>query len=154
LHHAVERIEKFPKLRPLKEMLIKEGYTFKSQTDSEVVSNLLAHNYKKNNNVITTINETVAQLEGTWGLVIMCVDNEDELYCTKNGSPLLIGQTDNYVMATSEQSGFNEKIKNYIVLNNYDVCVIKRDINKIIIHVRCFVCYIYNIFNFFFKSCM
>ena len=125
----------------LKDTLIKEGYTFKSQTDSEVVANLLAHNYKKTNNVISTINETITQLEGTWGLVIMCVDNEDELYCTKNGSPLLIGQTENYVMATSEQSGFNEKIKNYIVLNNYDVCVIKKDINKITIQTN----HIYNL---------
>jgi glucosamine--fructose-6-phosphate aminotransferase (isomerizing) len=124
----------------LKSMLQNEGYEFKSQTDSEVVSNLLAYNYKNaqnntninntnniNNNIITAINETISQLEGTWGLVIMCTDNENELYCTKNGSPLLIGQTNNYVMATSEQSGFNEKIKNYIVLKNYDVCVIKKE---------------------------
>ena len=116
----------------LKKMLINKGYTFKSQTDTEIVSNLLSYNYIKNNkDIILTINETISQLEGTWGLVIMCCDYENELYCTKNGSPLLIGQTDNYVMATSEQSGFNEKITQYFVLNNYDVCVITKNKNKI-----------------------
>ena len=110
----------------LKNMLIDEGYTFKSQTDTEVISNLLAYHYAKcNGDVIETINQTVSQLEGTWGLAIMCVDKIDELYCTKNGSPILIGQTDDFVMATSEQSGFDEKIKNYFVLNNYDICRIK-----------------------------
>ena len=133
----------------LKSMLQNEGYEFKSQTDSEVVSNLLAYNYKKvknntntnninniNNNIITTINQTISQLEGTWGLVIMCTDTENELYCTKNGSPLLIGQTNNYVMATSEQSGFNEKIKNYIVLKNYDLCIIKKNATQITVQTN------------------
>jgi len=116
----------------LKKMLMIEGYTFKSQTDTEVISNLLSYNYKNNNNdVILTINKTLQQLEGTWGLVIMCNDNKNELYCTKNGSPLLIGQTKNYVMATSEQSGFNEEIKNYFVLNNYDICIITKNNDKI-----------------------
>ena len=111
----------------LKKMLLDEGYTFQSQTDTEVISNLLAYHYAKSGGDVTdAISKTVSQLEGTWGLVIMCVDKEDELYCTKNGSPILIGQTDDYVMATSEQSGFNDKITNYFVLNNYDICTIKR----------------------------
>ena len=115
----------------LKNMLISNGYTFSSQTDTEVISNLLAYNYNKNNNnnnnIISTINETIQQLEGTWGLAILCIDHPNELFCTKNGSPILIGQTENYVMATSEQSGFSEDIKNYIILNNYDICSIKNN---------------------------
>ena len=114
----------------LKKMLICEGYTFKSQTDTEVISNLLSYNYIKNNkDIMLTINETISQLEGTWGLVIMCCDYENELYCTKNGSPLLIGQTNDYVMVSSEQSGFNELIKTYIVLNNFDICILKQNKN-------------------------
>lgn len=116
----------------LKEMLIKNGFTFSSQTDTEVISNLLAYNYNINNNdILETINKTVQQLEGTWGLAIMCIDYPNELYCTKNGSPILVGQGENYVMITSEQSGFNNGIISYIILNNYDVCVIKNYDNKI-----------------------
>lgn len=116
----------------LKNMLIDNGFSFSSQTDTEVISNLLAYNYEKyNRNILTTINQTIQQLEGTWGLAIMCIDYPNELYCTKNGSPILIGQTDKYVMATSEQSGFNPDIKKYIVLNNYDVCIVSRYNNEI-----------------------
>lgn len=110
----------------LKAMLIEKGYTFSSQTDTEVVSNLLAYNFTQfGGDIVSTINETIRQMEGTWGLVIMCAQYPDHLFCTKNGSPILIGKTDDYVMAVSEQSGFNEDIKKYIVLNNYDVCTIK-----------------------------
>jgi glucosamine--fructose-6-phosphate aminotransferase (isomerizing) len=118
----------------LKNMLINKGYLFSSQTDSEVIANLLEYNYEISNyNISTTINKTIEQLEGTWGLVIMCIDYPNELYCTKKGSPILIGQNESYAIATSEQSGFNEDIKKYIVLNNYDVCCIKKINNEIII---------------------
>ena len=116
----------------LKNMLIQEGFEFSSQTDTEVIANLLSYYYKKNdNNILTTISETINQLEGTWGLAIMCIDNDNELYCTKNGSPLLIGQTKEYAMVTSEQSGFTNEINQYIVLNNYDICIIKNKNKKI-----------------------
>jgi len=117
----------------LKKFLIEEGYTFLSQTDSEVISNLLAYNYIKfNNDIILTIKETINKLQGTWGLVIMCVDYENSLFCTKNGSPILIGQKDNLVIATSEQSGFDEEIEKYIILNNYDICTIQKNKDDII----------------------
>ena len=115
----------------LKNCLIKEGYTFSSQTDSEVIANLLAYNYTKlNKNIELTIKQTINELQGTWGLVIMCIDYENTLYCTKNGSPILIGQKDNLVIATSEQSGFDEEIEKYIILNNYDICSIKKNVDN------------------------
>lgn len=120
----------------LKKMLIENGYTFKSETDSEVVSNLLAFMYKKTNNVFNAIQMTTEQLEGTWGLSVMCIDNPNELYCTKNGSPILIGQTDNYVMVVSEQCGFTREIEDYIVLKNNDICLIKKENDLITIETR------------------
>lgn len=131
VHNGI--IENFAEL---KTMLIKSGYMFSSQTDTEVISNLLAYNYNIYNDVIKTINTTIQQLEGTWGLAIMCIDYPNELYCTKNGSPILIGQCDNYVMATSEQSGFSNEINNYIILNNYDICTIKNINNQIIVQTN------------------
>jgi glucosamine--fructose-6-phosphate aminotransferase (isomerizing) len=120
----------------LKKMLISNNYTFKSETDSEVVSNLIAFMYKKTKNIFTAIQMATEQLEGTWGLAIMCIDNPNELYCTKNGSPILIGQTDNYVMIASEQSGFTKEIEDYIVLKNNDICLIKKENDMISIETR------------------
>ena len=74
-------------------------------------------------------------LHGTWGFAILCSDKPDEIYCTTNGSPLLIGKTDNYAMIVSEQSAFSDSITNYIVLKNMDICVIN---NKLFIETRHF----------------
>jgi glucosamine--fructose-6-phosphate aminotransferase (isomerizing) len=116
----------------LKQLLLDNGYTFSSDTDSEVICNLLSYNYKNNNNdTCEAIKKTKRMLEGTWGLCIMCVNNPDTLYCTKNGSPILVGVTDTYAMVVSEKSAFGEDIEKYIILNNYDICILTNNDNKI-----------------------
>jgi glucosamine--fructose-6-phosphate aminotransferase (isomerizing) len=121
----------------LKNILISEGYSFKSETDSEVIANLLSYNYKHteetvfNEKIVNAITATNEMLEGTWGLCIICVDNADALYCTRNGSPILVGVTDNYAMAVSEQSAFDKDISKYIILNNYDICTLHKNKNRI-----------------------
>ena len=117
----------------LKLMLQENGYTFVSETDSEVIANLLSYNYKININdtIENILTITTQQLEGTWGLCILCIDHPNTLYCTRNGSPILVGITDNFVMVVSEHSGFDNKIKKYIVLNNNDICIINKYNNKI-----------------------
>jgi len=113
----------------LKQMLINKNYTFMSDTDSEVIANLLSYNYKSNKNVngniIDAITKTINMLEGTWGICILCIDNPNTLYCTKNGSPILVGVNEQCAMVVSEKSAFDEEIKKYIILNNNDVCIIK-----------------------------
>jgi glutamine---fructose-6-phosphate transaminase (isomerizing) len=102
-------------------------YIFHSQTDSEVIANLLAYMYTKCGNVEESIKQTILLLEGTWALCILCIDTPDILYCTRNGSPLLVGQTEEHIIVTSEQSGFTEEVDDYIVLKNMDICTIKNN---------------------------
>ena len=106
----------------LKKMLIGEGYTFSSKTDTEVVVNLLSFMYHKNEKkcVELAIEKTIAKLEGTWGLAILCKDEPNKLYATRHGSPIVVSANDDMVIVTSEQSGFCNLVSNYIVLNNYD----------------------------------
>ena len=117
----------------LKDYLIKEGYTFKSQTDTEVIANLLAFTYKKHIDVIESINETIQLLEGTWGLSILCIDTPTKIYCTRHGSPLLISNNDDYVIVSSEQSGFSKFTNRFFVLKNYDICIIDKTDDKLTI---------------------
>ena len=76
---------------PLKEELQTKGVKFKSQTDTEVIVNLLSFYYAEMKQVKPALERTLARLEGTWGLVILCVDKPNTLYCARHGSPLLIG---------------------------------------------------------------
>jgi glucosamine--fructose-6-phosphate aminotransferase (isomerizing) len=112
----------------LKNMLIGEGFTFYSQTDTEVIVNLLQYNYSisNNKNVFETIKKTVSLLTGTYGLLIQSLYEPNKLYCVRNGSPLLVGQNEEEVIITSEQSGFCNRISNYITLHNDDICIITR----------------------------
>jgi len=111
----------------LKAKLINRGYVFKSETDTEIIANLLAYEYSITNDMVKAIDSATEQMEGTWGLCIICKENPNELYCVRNGSPILIGRTQNMVMVVSEQAGFSEDITEYFVLNNHDICIIQKN---------------------------
>ena len=117
--------------KDLKEMLLQNGYIFVSQTDTEVIVQLLSFIYKKNKNILDSINETMKLLNGTWGLAILCTDSPDTIYCTRHGSPLLVSNNEDYAIVSSEQSGFSNYDKNYFVLKNHDICILKKEFNKI-----------------------
>ena len=123
----------------IKQKLIKKGFTFNSQTDTEVIVNLLQYNYNNNNNekvnnMTYIIKQTIEELRGTYGLLIQSLYEPNKLYCVRNGSPLLIGQNEEEVIVTSEQSGFCNKMSNYITLHNDDICVITKTDGNIFIN--------------------
>jgi glucosamine--fructose-6-phosphate aminotransferase (isomerizing) len=120
----------------IKQKLIKEGFVFNSQTDTEVIVNLLQYNYNNlaSTNIIDIIKLTIEELRGTYGLLIQSLYEPNKLYCVRNGSPLLIGQNEEEVIVTSEQSGFCNKMSNYITLHNDDICVITKTENNIVIN--------------------
>ena len=117
--------------KEIKDYLEENGYVFKSQTDTEVIVQLLSFFYSKNQNITVCIQEVIKRLEGTWGLAILCTDTPNTIYCTRHGSPLLVGYDDDCAIIVSEKSGFCNKIPNYFVLQNYDICTIEK-LDKII----------------------
>lgn len=110
----------------LKQELINNGFVFYSQTDTEIIVNLISFYYDKFGDTLKSIEATIAKLQGTYGIIVMDVNSPDKLFCVRNGSPLLVGKSDNCVIITSEQSGFCNMVSNYITLHNDDICVIER----------------------------
>lgn len=115
----------------LKQELIGEGYPFLSQTDTEVVSILIGKYLDEGFNMIKSIEKTVYRLSGTWALVILHKDFPHKIWITRNGSPLLLGIEETYVIVASEQIAFGNQIKNYIVLDNHDIIEITSENGKI-----------------------
>jgi glutamine---fructose-6-phosphate transaminase (isomerizing) len=115
----------------LKQFLLKEGYVFKSQTDTEIIVNLISYNYLKNRNLSESIKITTSMLEGTYALCILCKDYPDTIFSVRHGSPLLIGLNENEAFLSSEQSGFCGNVNSYICLENNDICVLKLKEDKI-----------------------
>lgn len=109
----------------LKQLLIKEEFIFNSETDSEVIANLIEFHFTKLNDVEKAIIKTVEQCEGTWGLVIQYLKEPDTLYCIRNGSPLIVGSSEKFTIITSELSGFNNLINNYTYLESNKLYSIK-----------------------------
>ena len=122
VHNGI--IENF---KHLENFLIENDYVMKSQTDTEIIVNLISFYYTKYNSVEKALEIIIEIMEGTWGLVLMCIDFPNNLYVTRYGSPLLIGYDSENVIITSEQSGFCNKMNNYFVLNNKDICVVKKN---------------------------
>ena len=115
----------------LKSFLIKNGYEFYSQTDTEVIVNLISYHYNIVKDTFNALQKTIEQLQGTYGIIVMNNSECDKMYAVRNGSPLLVGITDEYAIITSEQSGFCNSVNNYITLNNDDICVLTKNNDKI-----------------------
>jgi glucosamine--fructose-6-phosphate aminotransferase (isomerizing) len=76
--------------RPLKEMLIAEGYEFLSETDSEVISNLIE--YYDQGDLAKTLLMTAQHLEGSYALGVLSADEPDRIAATRKDSPLIVGR--------------------------------------------------------------
>ena len=111
----------------IKNELTKEyNIIFKSQTDTEVIVNLISVLYDKCKQVEQAMQETFNRLEGTWGIVLLTTEQPNKLYCARHGSPLLIGFGEDFMMVASEQSGFCKYVNNYICLNDHDIVVLEK----------------------------
>ena len=117
----------------LKEMLMEQKYVFTSETDTEVIVQLLSYLYETNKNVKECIETLITMLQGTWGLAILCINEPDTLYCVRQGTPLLVGYSDTKAIVVSEKSAFCENIQ-YLVLNNADICTITKTMDRIQLH--------------------
>jgi glutamine---fructose-6-phosphate transaminase (isomerizing) len=120
----------------LKAELLKKGYPFISQTDTEVIAVLIGYYLDNGNSMTEALQKTVSELKGTWALVIIHREHPNKIWITRNGSPLLLGIEDDFVMVASEQIAFHNYIKQYIVLNNHDVIEVSLNDQKISYNVN------------------
>lgn len=124
VHNGI--IENYEELR---NMLMSYGYTFRSETDSEVIVNLISYYYEQNNDVLSSITMALSQLEGTYALVILCTETPNSMYIARRGSPCLIGfsEDNRFVMVSSEVYGFDNKVSRYIIVDNHDIITLTKD---------------------------
>jgi glucosamine--fructose-6-phosphate aminotransferase (isomerizing) len=120
----------------IKKFLLKNNYTFKSETDTEIIVNLISYKYNLSNDIERAIKETADELSGTYALCIISKFSPGKIYCVRHGSPLLIGSNENEIIVTSEQSGFCNKVNSYICLNNSDLSILSFIDNKLEIKTK------------------
>ena len=111
----------------IKNELKNKGYTFKSETDTEVVAALLDYIYCMEKDMLKIISILNNKLEGSFALGIICDDYEEELYVLKNKSPLIIGvgKDENYI--ASDVPAILDKTKKYMILEDGDYAKVTSD---------------------------
>ncbi|MBQ9347822.1 MAG: glutamine--fructose-6-phosphate aminotransferase, partial [Oscillibacter sp.] len=75
----------------LKERLLRHGVHFASDTDSEVVVQLLSYFYRQNGNMLEAVAEVLRRIEGSYAFGIICVDYPNALIAARKDSPLILG---------------------------------------------------------------
>ena len=111
----------------LKKQLIQEGFTFKSETDTEVLVHLIKSIQKKEDVALPeAVMMALSMVEGTYALAILSVDDPDRLIVAKKGSPLLIGRDGHDYFVGSDGAPIVEYTQEVVYLEDGDVGVIKR----------------------------
>jgi glucosamine--fructose-6-phosphate aminotransferase (isomerizing) len=112
----------------LKKHLESRGIVFTSQTDTEVLANLIEHLYLEGDlNAEQAITLALNRVEGAYGLVIICTREPDKLFAAKKGSPLVIGVGEGENFIASDATPIVEYTQRVIYLNDDDLAIIKKD---------------------------
>ncbi len=112
----------------LKKQLVRRGYTFQSETDTEVLVNLIESIYlAKKIDAEQAIKLALGKVIGAYGLVIHCVDEPEHLFGTRKGSPLVVGVGDGEYYLGSDATPMVEYTDRIVYLNDDEIAVIGRD---------------------------
>jgi glucosamine--fructose-6-phosphate aminotransferase (isomerizing) len=111
---------------PLKQELMKRGYTFKSDTDTEVLVNLIEDVKKKENCKLgKAVQIALNQVVGAYAIAVIDVENPDEIIVARLGSPLAIGIGEDEFFIASDATPFIEYTSNAIYLEDEEMAIVR-----------------------------
>jgi len=122
VHNGI--IENFHELR---EKLQAAGYTFESETDTEVVAHRIHQHLQTTGDLTAAVRMTVAELEGAYALVVMSKTEPDRLVLARAGCPVVIGLGLGENFVASDVAALLPVTRNFMFLDEGDVAVVERD---------------------------
>ena len=112
----------------LKEKLIKDGVSFKSFTDTEVLIQLIEYIYNNEKvSLVKAVQLALSQVIGAYAIVILCKDHPDTIIAARKGSPLVIGIGEGEFFLASDASPIVEHTRDVIYLDDEEIAIIRRD---------------------------
>jgi glucosamine--fructose-6-phosphate aminotransferase (isomerizing) len=116
----------------LKNFLTDNGYTFYSQTDTEVIPNLVHYYYSKDEKsddfkFLRAVKNACSDLKGSFAIEIICKDYPDNMIVTRKDSPLVIGKGENENYISSDIPAILSFTRNFYLLNDFELAVLSRD---------------------------
>ena len=111
----------------LRDSLIKDGYDFTSQTDSELIAHLLDCYLKKNNSMVDAMYLAKEKLEGAYAIAAIDIKDNKNLVVARNKSPLLIGIGTDEIFAASDPLAIAQLTNDFVFLEDGDVAQISAE---------------------------
>ncbi|MEB1547699.1 glutamine--fructose-6-phosphate transaminase (isomerizing) [Xanthomonas campestris pv. campestris] len=103
------------------------GYTFESQTDTEVIAHLIHHHLGDAGDLLTALQRTVKELTGAYALAVMSQAEPERFVCARMGCPLLIGVGEGENFVASDVSAIVQATRQVIFLEEGDTAELRRD---------------------------
>ena len=122
VHNGI--IENYHELR---NFLIKKGYTFSSQTDTETIPNLIHYYFKKENDVLKAIKNTCNDLKGSYALEILAAAESDKMFIVRKDSPLVIGKGNGENYISSDIPAILSYTKDFYLLDDNEIVELTKD---------------------------
>ena len=117
----------------IKDFLSKKGYVFQSQTDTEVIAQLLEYFLAEyNDDLFVALDNLCNTLKGTWACLVQLANKQNVIVALKNGSPLLFARNSKGYFFTSEVSGFQNQVDDYIIIKDKAYYVVDWEEDKIL----------------------
>ena len=134
VHNGI--IENYNELR---NELTEKGYNFLSQTDTEVIPNLINYYYKQDKNMLKAVKNACMDLKGSFAIEVLSKDNPEKMIVVRKDSPLVIGKGEDEFFIASDIPAILSYTKEFYLLNDFEFVVLEngkatiydKDLNQI-----------------------
>jgi glucosamine--fructose-6-phosphate aminotransferase (isomerizing) len=110
--------------RVLKELLLKEGHTFKTDTDTEVLAHLVERFLVTGKPLEKAVKSALRMVEGTYGIAVICADEPNKIVAARHGSPLVIGIGNSEYFVASDVAALIGHTRDVVYMSDGEVSVL------------------------------
>ena len=111
----------------LKDKLIKSGYAFYSQTDTEIAVKLVDYYYRKTGTPLEAISRAMLRIRGSYAFGIMFHDHPGKIFAARKDSPLIIGKGQTGCLIASDVPAILDKTRNVYYIGNHEIAELSQD---------------------------
>ena len=126
VHNGI--VENYSQIRAKLEQL---GYTFITQTDTEVIPHLIDHYYKQSKNFEKAFEQALRDINGAYAIAAINTYEPDKIYAARLSSPLILGVGKSEFILASDPTAVMERTKSVVYLNDYDVVIVSQSGYKV-----------------------
>ncbi|MGC9366763.1 MAG: glutamine--fructose-6-phosphate transaminase (isomerizing) [bacterium] len=109
----------------LKKLLITRGHQIKTDTDTEIIAHLIEEFYE--DDIFKAVQVTLQELEGTYGLAVICSDEPDKIVVARLGSPLVIGKANHGMLIASDAVALARHTNQVVFLEDKEIAKVSAD---------------------------